>query len=56
MRGRPSRGLDKVLFVRCTQELLDRLDERRDDLEVASPGLVLSRADVARKLLLEELG
>lgn len=43
-------GLDKVLFVRCKQELLDALDVRRDQL-AQTTGANPSRLDVARELL-----
>jgi hypothetical protein len=44
-------GLDKVLFVRANQELLDKLEELRRERSERSPGIVLSTADVARSIL-----
>jgi len=44
-------GLDKVLFVRANQDLLDKLDLLRDRQSLERPGIVLSRADVARAIL-----
>ncbi len=46
-------GLDKVLFVRADQELLDKLDELASRRSARTPGLTLSRSDVARMLLWE---
>ena len=48
-------GLDKVLFIRANQELLDRLDRLRDRERRARPGVVLSRADIARTILWDAL-
>lgn len=45
--------LDKVLYVRCTQAMLDGLDRIRDKRQ--RPGMVLSRASIARVLLWEAL-
>ena len=48
-------GLDKVLFVRADQELLDKLEELRKRRNDKNPGMVISRADVARSILWEGL-
>lgn len=55
-RARPRKapdGLDKVLFVRANQELLDKLNLLRDKRSKERPGIVLSRADIARAILWE---
>jgi hypothetical protein len=49
------KGLDKVLFVRADQELLNRLDGLRRRRSERAPGVVISRADVVRSLLWEGL-
>ncbi len=46
-----SDGLDKVLFVRANQDLLDRLNELLERRQRENPGVALSRADVARAIL-----
>jgi len=43
--------LDKVLFVRASKGLLDALDGLRARQAEQRPGVVLSRADVARTIL-----
>jgi hypothetical protein len=48
-------GLAKVLFVRANQDLLDRLDELRQQRSAKNPGIVLSRADIARAILWEAI-
>jgi len=50
-----SEGLDKVLFVRANQELLDKLEELRRDRSEKAPGIVFSKADVARAILWEAI-
>lgn len=54
-RGKPPRkapgGLNKGLYIRTDQDLLDRLDELRVRQESKMPGIVLSRADIARAVL-----
>lgn len=53
-RGTPRKGpdgLDKVLFVRANQDLLDRLNMLLERRQRENPGLALSRADVARSIL-----
>ena len=44
-------GLDKVLFVRANQDLLDKLNELLERRQRENPGVALSRADVARAIL-----
>jgi len=44
-------GLDKVLFVRANQELLDKLESLRQRRNAQHRGITLSKADVARALL-----
>lgn len=48
-------GLDKVLFVRANQELLDKLEELRRERSEEQRGIVLSKADVARAILWEAI-
>jgi hypothetical protein len=48
-------GLDKVLYVRCTQGLLDGLDRLREKRQRETEGLIVSRASMARILLWESL-
>jgi hypothetical protein len=53
-RARPRKspdGLDKVLFVRANQDLLDKLNQLVELRQRENPGLALSRADVARAIL-----
>jgi hypothetical protein len=52
-RRKAPTGLDKVLFVRADQALLDKLESMREQRISMSPGVTLSRADVARALLWE---
>jgi hypothetical protein len=44
-------GLDKVLFIRADQKLLDRLEDLRRRKSEESRGIVLSTADIARSIL-----
>lgn len=44
-------GMNRVLYVRTNQELLDKLEELRRRRSDESPGVVLSTADVARTIL-----
>lgn len=46
-------GLDKVLYVRADQELLDKLEALRRRRSDDSRGVVLSTADIARSILWE---
>jgi len=53
-RGTPrkgSDGLDRVLFVRANQDLLDKLNMLLERRQRENPGVALSRADVARSIL-----
>jgi hypothetical protein len=53
-RARPRKGpdgLDKVLFVRANQDLLDKLNLLLERRQRENPGVALSRADVARAIL-----
>lgn len=50
-RRKAADGLDKVLFVRANQDLLDRLNQLLERRQRENPGLTLSRADVARAIL-----
>jgi hypothetical protein len=43
--------MNKVLFVRAPDDLLDALDEVVEREREARPGRTVSRADVARELL-----
>lgn len=52
-RKKAAEGLDKVLFVRTDQALLDALEELRAQRSQESRGVVVSKADVARALLWE---
>lgn len=52
-RGRPSRGLTEVLYIRVSKELIDRLDARVREERKLRPGQVISRADIVRELLYE---
>jgi hypothetical protein len=55
-RTRPRKapdGLDKVLFVRANQELLDKLNLLVVKRSQESPGVAFSRADIARSILWE---
>ena len=57
-RGAPAKspgGLKKVLFVRTNQGLIDKLDAQLERQQEKNPGMVLSRADVARTLLWDAL-
>lgn len=45
------RGLDKVLYVRADQDLIDRLEALRERRNQQSKGVVLSTADLARSIL-----
>jgi hypothetical protein len=57
-RARPRKepeGLDKVLFVRANQELLDKLNLLVERRQRENPGVALSRADVARAILWDAL-
>jgi len=53
-RPKVAGGLDKVLFVRANQELLDRLEKLRVRRS-AEAKVTLSTADVARAILLDAL-
>ena len=44
-------GMDKVLYVRCGGSLLERLDQVAERWRAESPGMAVSRSDVARRLL-----
>jgi hypothetical protein len=44
-------GLNKVLYVRADDELLDALDQMAKTERAAHPGRTVSRADIARELL-----
>jgi len=46
-------GLNHVLYVRTNQELLDKLEDLRQQRSDETPGVVLSTADVARAILWE---
>lgn len=48
-------GLNRVLFVRTNQELLDKLEELRQRRSDTIPGVVLSTADVTRAILWEAI-
>lgn len=48
-----SSGLDKVLFVRANQELLDKLNLLLDRRQRENPGVAQSRADLVRAILLD---
>lgn len=48
-------ALDKVLYVRADQALLDRLDAYANDQNKDHPGRTVSRADAARELLISKL-
>lgn len=49
--GRPSRGLEAVLFIRVDQPLLDRLDALLEMRRVQNASRTYSRSDVVRELL-----
>lgn len=44
-------GLNRVLFVRTSQELLDKLEQYRRERNDTMPGVTLSTADIARAIL-----
>lgn len=44
-------GLDRVLYIRADQDLLDRLETLRQRRNEGCRGVVLSTADVARSIL-----
>ncbi len=46
-------GLDRVLYVRTDQKLLDKLEELRRIQSEKTQGGVLSKADIVRALLWE---
>lgn len=48
-------GLDKVLYVRADQALLDGVDAYAEGQRKEHPGRHVSRADAARELLLAKL-
>ncbi len=48
-------GLNRVLFVRTNQELLDKLEVLRRRRSERTQGVVLSTADVARAMLWEAI-
>ncbi len=50
-RRKSSEGLDKVLYVRVSPDLLEALDEMVSEERARHPGRAVSRADVARELL-----
>lgn len=53
-RGAPRKvesGLNRVLYVRADEGLLEALDQVARTEQAAHPGRVVSRADVARELL-----
>lgn len=53
-RGAPtkaSNGLNEVLFVRVSPDLIRRLDAAVERERTARPGRAVSRADVAREIL-----
>lgn len=55
--GRSQKGappLDRVLYVRCADDLLERLDAVARSWSSNRPGIL--RADVARELLIKALG
>jgi len=54
--GRPSRGLNEVLFVRAPIDLIERLDERLARAREKAPGRRISRADIVREILYQEVG
>ena len=47
--------LDKVLYVRVQRALLVALDKRLKEERRRNPGRIISRADLARELLLGAL-
>jgi hypothetical protein len=51
MARKKKRGLENVLYVRVSPDLLKRLDAIVDRERAEQPGRVVSRADVARVLL-----
>ena len=50
-RRKAAGGLTKALFIRVDDDLLKRLDKLREQQSKRKPGIVLSRADVARSIL-----
>lgn len=48
-------GLNRVLFVRANQDLLDKLEVLRQRRSERAQGIVLSTADVARAILWEAI-
>lgn len=50
-KGRPSSGLDKVLYIRVREDLVEALDQRLNQEKARHPGRTITRADIARELL-----
>jgi len=58
-RGAPEKapgGLNKVLYVRADEQLLDLLDRLVEQERRKHPGRSVSRADVTRELLYKAAG
>ena len=53
-RGRPDKGMKKVLYLRVSDEIEARLRERCEQSE-RETGLPVSVSDMARKLLSDSL-
>lgn len=53
--SRPSQGFTEVLFVRVPIDLIERLDRELECRRLEEPGRVISRADVVREILYQEL-
>jgi len=51
----PKSGLGSILYVRASPKLLAQLDARAAKERKEEPGRIVSRADVARRLLWEAL-
>jgi hypothetical protein len=56
--GRPpitAGGYNKVLFIRCTQNLLDELDKLVAIKKKQNPGIPYNRSNIARMILYKEI-
>ena len=55
----PARGqspvLDKVIFVRTSEELLNAVDNYVDEYKAKNPGTAFSRSDAVRSILFAKL-
>jgi hypothetical protein len=55
-RGRPSQGLNTILYIRASQDLIKKLDRLVRKERKANPGMTISRGDIVRQGLYFYLG